>query len=1082
MSQHFDPYYRWLGISPKEQPPNHYRLLGVELFESDPQLIDSFALRHTSFLRQITDGPHLRDAQRLLNELAAARRCLLNPQQKAAYDGELRATLAAQRRLPSGSSDGMSESATPPVVDAAAASRQAAGDAPGIVVVPHGQSGAAVVENQAQRSKLRSTGAPSGHGSKPKRSPPRTSDASRIGTQVKRIAVAGAQWCANRAERRLVWLATGAALVLVAIGGGAAVMFRAKPSRPAVGGAGTVAHVEAATTRDESQRTFAATVPAVEPPAEPEQEPSATSSPESTADPAADDWPTASPPGLAAEDPAMRGSAPEPETPAAPSNLVPDGQPPRLAGLILWLDASELSAPSGRIARWDDGGGNYTARPRQPSDQPEVLAQTLGGKNVVRFRGAQWLEISGTSQAMNLGSEFTIAYVARGVAGTLLAKGNGGNSGEFALQSDSCFLTGNSRLSAVDDDPTQFRIRTIVADATALAWFLDGTPGGGYSDAQHEVQNRSVLRIGCPSFRAGQGDSTQFFVGDLAELVIYGRALPEDERLGVEDYLREKWLSSGEPVAALDLVAPRSVPPAEQRVTADRTPKSPREPAGASLEELPLAERGEIYREVWHNFYGMDVNAVRELWDLRSEPDLRETVKRFEAPEDFGDNYCQRFRGYLQPPTTGEYTFTVRANEDGVLFVSTDERPENIRQVHTDDKIPLTAGRAYYVEAIHWEKGGKDYFSVGWRLPNGKQEDPVPGRRLSLRHRPVPAYELGFVPLLPTRAEASEESGLQILDDGSVLADGTTKENEIYRLVCEISMSAVTALQLQAVSHESLPAGGPGFGLGGSFRLAEIEVSVVEADQAARKAKIREVFSPDGDSGMARLVDGNLATVWSCRPGRQGISLTLLLAEPVRTSGVGVLNVTLHNRENLGCFRLLATAAAEPRTLASAASQSPAPVGSDGSDLFRLFVNLGGGPWQDPDGNSWVASKKFDGTTFGHEAGQSIKSDLEHPVYGTAVRGLIGFRALVPNGDYSVELHFQENWARNPDDRAFTAAVEQIPVIRPPRFFHGPGMGQPYVHTIGKVSVRDERLDVDFSPIRPGAHAILNGIVIRQVR
>ena len=99
MSEGFDPYYRWLGIPPKEQPPNHYRLLGLELFEADPALIDSFALRHTSFLRDITDGPHLADAQRLLNELAAARRCLLDPQRKAAYDDDLRARLAAAGTL-----------------------------------------------------------------------------------------------------------------------------------------------------------------------------------------------------------------------------------------------------------------------------------------------------------------------------------------------------------------------------------------------------------------------------------------------------------------------------------------------------------------------------------------------------------------------------------------------------------------------------------------------------------------------------------------------------------------------------------------------------------------------------------------------------------------------------------------------------------------------------------------------------------------------------------------------------------------------------------------------------------------------
>ena len=30
MAANFDPYYKWLGIPPEEQPPNHYRLLGIQ--------------------------------------------------------------------------------------------------------------------------------------------------------------------------------------------------------------------------------------------------------------------------------------------------------------------------------------------------------------------------------------------------------------------------------------------------------------------------------------------------------------------------------------------------------------------------------------------------------------------------------------------------------------------------------------------------------------------------------------------------------------------------------------------------------------------------------------------------------------------------------------------------------------------------------------------------------------------------------------------------------------------------------------------------------------------------------------------
>ena len=43
MAEEFDPYHKWLGISPKEQPPNPNRLLGVDLFESDKDVIASTA-------------------------------------------------------------------------------------------------------------------------------------------------------------------------------------------------------------------------------------------------------------------------------------------------------------------------------------------------------------------------------------------------------------------------------------------------------------------------------------------------------------------------------------------------------------------------------------------------------------------------------------------------------------------------------------------------------------------------------------------------------------------------------------------------------------------------------------------------------------------------------------------------------------------------------------------------------------------------------------------------------------------------------------------------------------------------------
>ena len=43
MTEAFDPYHTWLGIRPEEQPPNLYRLLGLPLFEDNPDVISNGA-------------------------------------------------------------------------------------------------------------------------------------------------------------------------------------------------------------------------------------------------------------------------------------------------------------------------------------------------------------------------------------------------------------------------------------------------------------------------------------------------------------------------------------------------------------------------------------------------------------------------------------------------------------------------------------------------------------------------------------------------------------------------------------------------------------------------------------------------------------------------------------------------------------------------------------------------------------------------------------------------------------------------------------------------------------------------------
>lgn len=52
MATGFDPYHRWLLIPPSEQPPNHYRLLGLQAFESSVEVIENVAARQSTHVRR----------------------------------------------------------------------------------------------------------------------------------------------------------------------------------------------------------------------------------------------------------------------------------------------------------------------------------------------------------------------------------------------------------------------------------------------------------------------------------------------------------------------------------------------------------------------------------------------------------------------------------------------------------------------------------------------------------------------------------------------------------------------------------------------------------------------------------------------------------------------------------------------------------------------------------------------------------------------------------------------------------------------------------------------------------------------
>ncbi|MCH8829137.1 MAG: hypothetical protein IID45_06120, partial [Planctomycetes bacterium] len=80
----------WLGISPGEQPPHHYRLLSLKLFASDRGKIDAAAENAIDRVRKRAGEKNKAVAGKLIGMINAARACLLNADSKSAYDKKLR--------------------------------------------------------------------------------------------------------------------------------------------------------------------------------------------------------------------------------------------------------------------------------------------------------------------------------------------------------------------------------------------------------------------------------------------------------------------------------------------------------------------------------------------------------------------------------------------------------------------------------------------------------------------------------------------------------------------------------------------------------------------------------------------------------------------------------------------------------------------------------------------------------------------------------------------------------------------------------------------------------------------------------
>ncbi|HXG63424.1 MAG TPA: PA14 domain-containing protein, partial [Planctomycetota bacterium] len=221
--------------------------------------------------------------------------------------------------------------------------------------------------------------------------------------------------------------------------------------------------------------------------------------------------------------------------------------------------------------------------------------------------------------------------------------------------------------------------------------------------------------------------------------------------------------------AAAFVSSTRSAPPRDGEVTEWVRSRPPFEPA------VPT---GRLLRETWTGIPG------ERLEDLTQHPSfIFNRPSSVDRPSgafsdgDRGENYGARLRGFLHPPASGPYVFWLLSDDASELWISTDDNAAHKKKIaflpHAVgrdewEKLPsqksapvvLRAGQRCYVEAIYKQGPGAGFLALGWQLPDGAQERPIPAGRLS---------EFGTMP--GRKATASFFKGIN-LGGPSLMIDG----------------------------------------------------------------------------------------------------------------------------------------------------------------------------------------------------------------------------------------------------------------------------------------------------------------------
>ncbi len=241
--------------------------------------------------------------------------------------------------------------------------------------------------------------------------------------------------------------------------------------------------------------------------------------------------------------------------------LTPPGTLP-VSGAALWLRADGITglADGAPVATWTDESGQvHDATQGTPANQPIYKTGVQNGLPVVRFDGTDdRLAYDGTILVNTDYTVFVVEGRTSNKSNNYILRGSASTANQnlhVGYRSDTGFTH-----AQYANDYTMTVPGYTLQQLNVMALDLDTTGGTGKHTWRNgtllgSLANNVMLGAYVNSGIGGYG-AGYFFQGDVAEVIMYSRALTTQERQQVEAYLMSKWLPALPAASALRVAQP----------------------------------------------------------------------------------------------------------------------------------------------------------------------------------------------------------------------------------------------------------------------------------------------------------------------------------------------------------------------------------------------------------------------------------------------------------------------------------------------------------------------------------------------